>query len=217
MPSGAEARNLEGVVTVNKRPVEQAIAVPPEYWKVCGMVKQPGQFLVSESGGVANTVIWIEGDLSKAPPYHYQELTLKKYQMDQAQCDFTPHVLLAPAGIPVEIHTLDATVHGVMGFTPEGRNIFNLTFPQPGYSVRKIFSEGGPHGLRCAVHPWMNGVIFIQTHPYFTVTDTDGRFKIPKIPEGKFQVFAWHEQLGRVKKTLETTDSKVEFQFTAPG
>ena len=46
--------------------------------------------------------------------------------------------------------------------------------------------------MKCDVHPWMFSYIGVVDHPYFAVTDKDGNFKISGVPDGKYNVVAYH-------------------------
>jgi hypothetical protein len=39
-------------------------------------------------------------------------------------------------------------------------------------------------------------------HRYFATTDTDGRYEIPDIPPGTYDVTAWHEGDSRDTRTV---------------
>jgi hypothetical protein len=47
-------------------------------------------------------------------------------------------------------------------------------------------------------YPWMTGTIGIFDHPYFALTDEDGRFDIPLVPAGSVRVLVWHQSIGWV-------------------
>lgn len=57
--------------------------------------------------------------------------------------------------------------------------------------------------FRSDSHPWMTGRIHMRPHPFFAVTDADGRFRLPALPEGAYQLAATHELLGTVGTRLE--------------
>ena len=38
--------------------------------------------------------------------------------------------------------------------------------------------------------------------PIFTVTDEDGRFTLPKLPDGDYEIVAIHERHGAVKQRI---------------
>ena len=39
----------------------------------------------------------------------------------------------------------------------------------------------------------MNGYVRIFDHPYYAVTDEDGKFEIKNAPVGQFRIVYWHE------------------------
>ena len=39
----------------------------------------------------------------------------------------------------------------------------------------------------------MNAFILVFSHPFFSLTDTDGRYRIDNIPPGTYNVVAWNE------------------------
>jgi hypothetical protein len=67
--------------------------------------------------------------------------------------------------------------------------------PTPDREVKvKLPRANGP-GIRvvCDVHVHMNAWAAAFEHPYFAVTDEQGRFEIPDIPPGTYRLVAWHE------------------------
>ena len=34
--------------------------------------------------------------------------------------------------------------------------------------------------------------MFVCDHPYYAVTDADGRFRFPSVPAGQYELVAWH-------------------------
>jgi hypothetical protein len=52
--------------------------------------------------------------------------------------------------------------------------------------------------LSCTAHGWMSGYIRVYNHPYFAVTDADGKFEIKDAPAGKFRLVVWQEKVGWV-------------------
>ena len=39
----------------------------------------------------------------------------------------------------------------------------------------------------------MNAEILVVPHPYYAVTDESGRFELPDVPPGQYEIVAWHE------------------------
>jgi hypothetical protein len=50
-----------------------------------------------------------------------------------------------------------------------------------------------PVTVKCNIHGWMYGYVFVLDHPYAAVTDKDGYYEIKNVPEGKYRVVAWHQ------------------------
>jgi hypothetical protein len=48
------------------------------------------------------------------------------------------------------------------------------------------------------LHNWMKGFIYVFPHPYFAITDQEGRFEITNAPAGKLRIVAWQEKAGFV-------------------
>ena len=72
----------------------------------------------------------------------------------------------------------------------------------PGSALVVSRLEGGDGALAvgCSIHGWMNGYIRVFNHPYFAVTDEDGKFKIENAPAGKYHIVAWQESIGYLRR-----------------
>jgi hypothetical protein len=62
--------------------------------------------------------------------------------------------------------------------------------------------------LKCDVHTWMVAFVAVVSHPYFAVTGADGVFAIRDIPEGTYDVHAWHEQFGTIASRVHIDSSR---------
>ena len=45
----------------------------------------------------------------------------------------------------------------------------------------------------CEIHSHMNAFILVFGHPFFAITDADGRYHIDNVPPGTYNVVAWNE------------------------
>ena len=82
-----------------------------------------------------------------------------------------------------------------------------------------MFEEAeGPITIKCDFHPWMTAHFFVMEHPFFAVTDQNGRFRIAGLPDGKYSVAAWHEVYGEqeARITVRSGSSQIGFTFK-PG
>jgi hypothetical protein len=66
----------------------------------------------------------------------------------------------------------------------------------------------------------MNAYAAVLDHPYFAVTDKDGKFELKTLPPGTYTIEAWHEKLGTQdqKVTIAEKETKdITFTFKAPA
>jgi plastocyanin len=151
------------------------------------------EFIVSNDGKtLANVFVYIKDGL---PPRLYPVPT-EPVVLDQQQCRYVPRVVGVQVGQPLEIRNSDPLLHNVRG---EGaiNQTFDLGQPIQGMkSTRSFTTREVMIPIKCQVHAWMRGYVGVLEHPFFAVTDANGRFTIPQLPPGTYTIEAWHEQLG---------------------
>ena len=72
--------------------------------------------------------------------------------------------------------------------------------------------------LKCDVHTWMVAFVGVVNHPYFAVTSADGSFALRDVPEGTYELRAWHERLGTTVSQVRVDaarESNVEMTHSA--
>lgn len=151
--------------------------------------------LVSESGGLANVFVHvIDPPLSAGGGENPKALPV--LVLDQHKCRYHPKVFGIRIGQTLEIRNGDPTLHTTHAFTFRG---FNVVTPRQGQRIQKTFTRAQVMvPIRCDVHPWMTAYAGVLPHPFFAVTDADGRFVLPTgLPDGDYVLEAWHEKLGR--------------------
>jgi len=137
--------------------------------------------------------------------------------MDQKGLVFSPHILVVQQGTTVEFQNSDNVQHNVFwpsisGNKKEGHNLG--TWPK-GEKRPFTFNTPGVVPLLCNVHPEMSGYIIVIPTPYFAETDASGSYKIENVPDGKYNVVAWHEGLKQQTKPADVASSvKVDFTFS---
>ncbi len=183
------------VVFQGTPPVAESIEVKSDT-PICGTHKELPKIVLGQNQGVANAVVRILG--AKA------ELKPKDGALDQAQCEFVPHVQVIPVGSKVVITSSDSVLHNAHGFYEDGSTAFNIAVPVVGMEIGKKLDKPGLIKLRCdAGHTWMKGFIYVVDGPFYTLTDADGNFSIEGVPPGHYDVEVWQEWLGKTRQGVD--------------
>ena len=156
-------------------------------------------YMVAADGkGLGNVFVYVKDGLDK---YTF-DVPTETAKIDQQNCRYHPHVFGMRAGQPLEIVNSDPTLHNIHAM-PKGNAEFNNGQPIQGMKMSHTFDK--PEVMvpfKCDVHGWMNAYVGVMTHPYFMVTDKDGKFDLPNLPPGTYTLEAWHEKLGAQTATV---------------
>lgn len=137
--------------------------------------------------------------------------------MDQKGLMFNPHFMVVQAGTTVEFLNSDSVQHNVFWPSISGNKklTHNLgTWPKGDKRPFK-FDQPGVVPLLCNVHPEMAGYIVVSPTPYFAETDASGNYKIENVPDGKYNVVAWHEGMKQQSKSLDVAGTgKADFTLS---
>jgi hypothetical protein len=61
---------------------------------------------------------------------------------------------------------------------------------------------------KCDVHPWIASFVGVVGHPFFAVSSETGEFSLQNLPEGKYEIEAWHEAFGRQSQKVKVEARK---------
>jgi plastocyanin len=136
--------------------------------------------------------------------------------IDQKGLMFQPHINVVLAGTTVDFLNSDKVAHNVFwpsvmqgGKKLPGKNLG--TWPT-GEKRSFKFEQPGVAALLCNVHPEMSGYIVVAPTPYFAKTDKSGDYKIENVPDGQYNVVAWHEGAKTSSKAVKVAgDTKADF------
>jgi hypothetical protein len=117
--------------------------------------------------------------------------------IDQPCCMFVNRITVARVGDTIVAKNSAPVAHNFF-WTSANNGEFNVTvakesewkMPQP------LVAESSPVQFKCTIHPWMSGYVRVFDHPYYAVTDADGKFEIKNAPVGKFNMIVWQEKSG---------------------
>ena len=179
--------------------------------ETCGNSIQDPRLIVGARGEVKNAVVRIR-DMPAGDPAPVKEATL-----DQRKCEFVPHVLAIAAGTAVKITNGDGILHNIHTLSKDNP-AFNRAQPKYLKEITQTFSQPEIIPVRCDVHGWMGGWIFVAANPYFDVSAADGTFKLAAVPPGKYLVEVWHETLGVQTRQIQVDANQsadASFEFAA--
>ena len=114
--------------------------------------------------------------------------------------EFSPHVLVVPAGSSIAFPNHDAFNHNVFSLSEE--NPFDLGLYGRGDTRSVRFARPGIVRVYCNVHAQMSAIVVVRDNPYFAQPSSDGSFTLPSVPAGDYALHLWHERAPEVSQEL---------------
>ena len=154
---------------------------------------------------LAGAVVSLRGiDPRRARPWHHPplcvELRGQAFVLGQTSA---PNVGFVKTGDPVEFVSDDPLPHVAQA---RGAAFFGLALPRPGIRrLRRLDAPGVVELASGAGYFWMRAYVHVSEHPYLTVTDAEGRFRLDQVPPGDYEAVAWHPDW-RVQKEQRNPD-----------
>ncbi len=118
----------------------------------------------------------------------------KQVVMDQPCCKFEPPVVVLRKGQDFVGKNSSPVAHNML--IAVGAVNENLAIPA-GKQIVIPAEKWKPYryagSVKCTIHPWMGAKMFVLGHPYFAISDAEGKFEIKNVPAGKFRLHMLHE------------------------
>jgi len=153
--------------------------------------------------GVKWAFVWLQTDKDKGPaelPIHpaLKEIQQKQVVIDQPCCTFLPHALAMREGQVLVAKNSAPMPHNFKyGGNPAKNPGNNILIPAGGQiPIKDLVADRFPVSVSCIIHPWMKAWVRVFNHPYYAVTDADGKFEIKDAPAGAFRLVVWQESVG---------------------
>ena len=138
-------------------------------------------------GALAEAVVALEGrSLTRGNAGHGKG-DVKTVEIDQKDHQFVPETVAIRAGDRVRFLNSDHALHNVASYHP--LHSFNVNMPVGDKHVETFKRAGGianPYQLKCGYHSAMRAWVYVFKHTCFDLTEEDGRYKLEKIPPGKY-------------------------------
>lgn len=168
-------------------------------------------FRVGPSGEFQEVVVLIESiELGKPFP------AFTAPRIEAIDCRFLPFLSLVRDRHEVSVVNMDPAMHDIQAYETSHlgpRVLFNLPLPissrypaqaQLSAQVSKHY-EGIPvtgtvhmtkgrnmFVMQCGFHAYMESWGLVMDHPYYALTDSEGRFELSDIPPGTYKIRIWH-------------------------
>ncbi len=212
----ATAGNITGTIILKGTPpAEQQIQKAKDdinCGKLHTTVPTTQHWVVGSKGELANVVVMLKGLSGKstgaaAPPA----------ELDQKNCIYVPSIMAIQTGQKLNVKNSDPVLHNVHTLSAGANTDKNLAQMAGGPDLTFSFTK--PENFlkfKCDVHEWMFAWITVVDHPYFAVTDKEGKFTIKNVPPGKYTVQALHRKAAPtgLEKEVEVKDGDVTADFT---
>src|SRR5436190_12202977 len=167
---------------------------------------QAKRYEIVTKGGVLSTqpplaVVYLEGAFPRPA-------SLPTKQVAQKDLTFVPALLPIRVGTKVEFPNLDDTYHNIFSYSPVKRFDLGRYRAEERPIPAQVFDKPGLVTLRCDIHEHMRGLILILSTPDVVITDAGGRFRLDKLPPGKYMLKAWIDSRTTREKPVELKDDQ---------
>lgn len=183
---------------------------------ICGEgLRSPRTLRVADNDALGDCVVQLRG-VERGKPW---DPVFSQGKIYQISCSFQPYVQIVNSNAQVEIFNYDDLLHNIHAyemFKNTRRSLFNFAQPQAGQrdTIDLKLKRGNVLMIDCNAHNWMSAWVYTSPNPYLDVTSIDGKFEIPDIPPGHYELVIWHPILG--EKTAELSvapDSDLNFEL----
>jgi hypothetical protein len=203
-PSKSPWGTLTGQITWGGQKVPQQkplkITKDSKHCHTGGPILSEDYVINPKNKGVRWVIVFLAPDGKKPLPIHPDLLKPSSSSVDlniSFGC-FKPHALTLRKGQDLTINNSEPICYNAnwCGFGPKAQSGNVLLTPNSLHVLRNLRPERVVISVRDSIHPWMKAWIKVFDHPYFSVTDADGKFTIPKAPAGKYRLVLWQESIG---------------------
>jgi len=174
--------------------------------------------------GVKNVAVWLRpNDAIKANTFPLAsvkpELAKSKSVeriIDQPMCQFEPKVTMARAGDTLVVKNSSKIGHNV-NYSSD-IEISNKLVPAGGELklAKPLEAQRLPITVACNIHMWMTAQVRVFDHPYYALTDKDGKFEIKDVPVGTWRI-VYHHEKGNHQLKAEINDGYLGYPTVIKG
>ena len=178
-------------------------ALPSRSGFLTGTRRTTSFYRVATNGGLADVFVvltGVEGRFTAAT-------NAPALGLVQSGCLYSPYISAVMVGQRVVVTNLDSSMHNLHVISTNAVGNRNGVIDHAlmkGQKAEVRFT--GPQmfvKFMCNVRPWMFAYVCVVDHPWFAVTDAEGRFSIPHVPPGRYVLEAHHRKAGITRQEVE--------------
>lgn len=211
----ARAADIYGTITLKGTPPPEIDIVPLKNDPNCGPMHKEMPtthfYVVGPKNGFGDVVVSLKGVHGKSTGAEAKPLVI-----EQKGCEYTPYVAACQTEQKVVVKNLDPVLHNVH-VTPENHANLEENRAQLPHGPDLSFVFKAPEEFlrfKCDVHPWMFAYVSVFDHPFFSVSDKEGSYRIHGVPPGHYTLVAAHRKAGSLERTIDVQNHDVRLDFT---
>ncbi|MFZ6757360.1 methylamine utilization protein [Undibacterium sp. Ji50W] len=124
--------------------------------------------------------------------------------ISQSDMQFSPYVTVIRVGTQVKFPNYDKMEHHVKSFSAV-KEFEIKTYERGVVPPPVIFDKTGIVIVYCLLHNWMRAYVLAVDTPYFAKTEQAGTTTLDQLPDGNYEIRAWHPNMGSIKQPLMQT------------
>ena len=212
-PTGNEA-TLTGTISFTGTPPEP-FRIDTSADSICEKVSPEllTDLVVVTNQKLANVVVYVRGEMLN---WYSFDAPSAEVTLEHKDCHYVPHVLGMQTQQTLKVLNSDLTTHNTHP-TPKNNREWNQSQPPGPTAIEERFAMPELFiPFKDNQHPWEKAYVGVFSHPFFSVSGTDGSYKISGLPPGQYTVVAWHEKLGEQTIDLFLAGSEqrnLDFRF----
>jgi len=204
MPA-AYSGDISGTITLKGTPPPELENTQIKADATCGKLHtEPVKtrfYVVGANQGLGDVFVTLKGISGKSSGASAPPVIL-----DQKGCEYVPYIFAVQTNQKIVAKNSDPVMHNVHPMpaqTAAGNKEDNKAQMAGGPDITFIFPAPEVFlKFSCQVHPWMFAYACVADHPYFAVTDKDGKYTIKNVPDGKYTMEVYHRRAAPISAPM---------------